>query len=117
MRNRGIVAPWLLPGLVTGLLLATAWPAAGAEPKGSAAHAAKTKTDDAGTTSKIKSALLADKVAPGMAIDVDTKLGIVTLSGQVDSDAQKKRAEEIAKKTKGVKKVINQLTLKPKAPG
>jgi osmotically-inducible protein OsmY len=41
---------------------------------------------------------------------------VVTLSGQVDSPAQKQRAQAIAKQAKGVKKVINQLTLKPKIP-
>jgi osmotically-inducible protein OsmY len=35
----------------------------------------------------------------------------------VDRPDQKQRAEALAKKTKGVKKVVNQLKIKPKPTG
>jgi len=108
-----MIAAWLLPGLLAGLLGAAAWPAAGAEPKPKPASAA----DNAATTAKIKTALLGDKTAPGLKINVDTNAGVVTLSGQVDNAAQKTRAEQIAKQTKGVTRVINHLTIKPNIPG
>jgi len=105
------------------LLIATAWPAAGADPKPKPAPTAGKKpgagtlADNAATTARIKTALLADKSAPGLKINVDTNAGVVTLSGQVDTAAQKTRAEQIAKQTQGVARVINHLTIKPKIPG
>jgi len=114
---------WLLPGLLIGLLTSAVGPAVAAEPKPKAAPTAGKKPDagtlanNAATTARIKTALLADKVAPGMRIDVDTSDGVVTLSGQVNNRAQKSRAEQVAKKTKGVHQVINHLTIKPMVPG
>jgi len=71
--------------------------------------------NNAGLTAKVKSALLADKVAPGLAINVNSSHGVVTLLGQVDTAAQKIRAAQVAQKTEGVKKVVNKLTVKPGA--
>lgn len=51
------------------------------------------------------------KEAAGIAVAV-TK-GDVTLTGIVDDEAAKAKAEEIAKAEKGVKSVINSLTIKP----
>lgn len=75
---------------------------------------ARTVVSDATITARVKSALLADKVAPGMSIDVDTVKSVVTLSGEVETQAQKNRSVAVAKKVNGVKSVINQLTVKPK---
>jgi len=112
----------VLTSVVAGSLLLSTPIYAGAEkkpPAHDAKQAAKNTGKEAGTlasnaatTATIKTALLADKVAPGMAINVDTNNGVVTLSGQVDSKQQKMRAEQIAKKTKGVHKVIDKLTVK-----
>lgn len=68
--------------------------------------------DDAVITTKIKSALLADPDVSGLAIDVDTYKGQVTLTGNVKSGAQITRAEDIARKTKGVVSVKNNLQIK-----
>ena len=46
-------------------------------------------------------------------ITVAVAKGEVTLTGEVDDDATKAKAEEIAKAEKGVKAVINKLTVKP----
>jgi len=51
------------------------------------------------------------KEAAGITVAV-TK-GDVTLTGIVDDEAAKAKAEEIAKTEKGVKSVINSLTIKP----
>jgi osmotically-inducible protein OsmY len=40
------------------------------------------------------------------------KDGVVTLTGQVDEPKAKDRAEKLAKKVKGVKQVINKITVK-----
>lgn len=68
--------------------------------------------DDSVITANVKTALLADKVAPGMSIQVETFKGRVQLSGFVNSEAQAKQAEEVASRVKGVKSVINNITVK-----
>jgi hyperosmotically inducible periplasmic protein len=61
-------------------------------------------------TGKVKSALAADAGAKTMTnINVDSKDGVVTLKGKVDSADLKKKAGEIAKKVDGVKSVKNEL--------
>ena len=60
---------------------------------------------DAWITTKVKSDLLATPDVSGLAIDVDTKSGVVMLKGSVDSKAQADKAVAIAKKIDGVKKV------------
>jgi osmotically-inducible protein OsmY len=68
--------------------------------------------DDAGITSRIKTRLLAEDVLQGLAIDVDTFEGVVTLTGAVKTEEQKQRAEEITKNFSGVKKVNNLLVVR-----
>lgn len=60
---------------------------------------------DAWITTKVKSDLLATPDVSGLAIDVDTKDGVVMLKGAVDSKAQVDKAVAVAKKIDGVKKV------------
>jgi hyperosmotically inducible protein len=69
--------------------------------------------DDATITARIKTALIAEPGLKGFAIDVDTSQNIVSLRGTVASDAARKKAEEIARDTQGVKAVRNELTVKP----
>jgi len=45
-------------------------------------------------------------------LQVECKDGIVTLSGPVDTEKVKARAERLAKKVKGVKQVVNNITIK-----
>ncbi|MEX2480875.1 MAG: BON domain-containing protein [Gammaproteobacteria bacterium] len=47
----------------------------------------------------------------GLAINVDTDNGVVSLSGTVDSDDEKELAARIAENTEGAKSVVNQLTV------
>jgi len=56
--------------------------------------------------------LASDPVVKGGNIEVDVKDGVVTIKGAVDSDEARHRAEKLAKKVKGVKSVVNQLTIK-----
>lgn len=68
--------------------------------------------DDAATTARVKTALLADSQVSGTDIEVETDKGTVQLSGYVDSDAERERAELLAKTVSGVKAVDNDLRLK-----
>lgn len=52
----------------------------------------------------------------GGAIDVRVKDASVTLAGKIRSEKAKNKAEKIAGKVKGVKKVVNQLVVDPNAP-
>ena len=66
-------------------------------------------TANAVLTSKVKTRLLADTTISGLTIDVDTRDGIVTLTGTVSSEIQKTRALRIARETEGVKSVVDEL--------
>jgi hyperosmotically inducible protein len=68
--------------------------------------------DDAAITSKVKANLFRDDRLSGFAIDVDTFKGDVTLTGGVNSEADKQRATELARNVEGVRKVNNLLKLK-----
>ncbi len=68
--------------------------------------------DDGAITSEIKTKLLADRTVSGLDISVATFEGNVTLTGAVENEQQKSRAQEIARSAKGVKKVNNLLAIK-----
>ena len=65
--------------------------------------------DDATLTASVKAQLVADKAANLVRVDVDTNNGVVYLNGTVESGEQKDRAEQLAKRVDGVKKVVNNL--------
>src|SRR5579864_5230276 len=58
---------------------------------------------------------LADDQIVKTSPDVDVKNGVVTLTGSVEYDIQKARAEKLTKKVAGVKSVVNQI--KVRRPG
>ena len=62
--------------------------------------------------SKIKSKLIVEPEIRSLNIDVDVHRGVVTLTGVVQSWAQKKRALEIARTTDGAQKVVDNLKLR-----
>lgn len=66
---------------------------------------------DTGITMSVKTKLLEDELVKGLAIDVDTRDGVVFLTGKVRSDAEKQKAIQLAKDTNGVKDVQANLTL------
>ena len=69
--------------------------------------------DDNFIYDSVREKLASDAVVKGGAIDVDVKAGVVTLKGKVQDPKQKTRAESLAKKVKGVKSVINNITVSP----
>jgi len=68
---------------------------------------------DSTITSKIKSKYLLEKGIKSFKVSVETKDGIVVLSGFVESEAIKARAGKIASSVSGVKSVSNGLVVKP----
>src|ERR1041385_8867256 len=68
----------------------------------------KPVTDDA-IVDQVRMKLAGDTVVKGGALNVEAKDGIVTLSGNVQTEKQKGKAERLAHKVKGVKNVVNQL--------
>ena len=77
----------------------------------SVAFAVACAQSDAGITTKVKTKLATDNTVKASQVDVDTKDRVVTLSGNVDSDAAKTRAVEIARQTTGVKDVVDNLSV------
>ncbi len=73
----------------------------------------KQAASDSAITTKIKSKYLVEKNFKSYKVSVETKDGIVALSGFVDDASTKTRAEQIARATKGVKDVKNGLVVKP----
>jgi hyperosmotically inducible protein len=64
---------------------------------------------DVGITTAVKSKLAADDTVKAYQIDVDTKEGVVTLTGEVPSQAAKENAVKIARTTDGVASVVDNL--------
>ena len=70
------------------------------------------KMDDSGITTAVKSKLAADRVGTLTQVMVKTVRDTVYLTGVVPSDADKDRAEQIAKNVRGVKEVHNDLQIR-----
>lgn len=69
--------------------------------------------DDASITTAVKAKFVEDKTVDAGAIKVETLNGTVALSGFAKSGAEKAQAERIARNTKGVREVRNNLTVRP----
>ena len=66
-------------------------------------------TSDAALTSMVKTKFLADDDIAGLKINVDSKNGVVTLTGTVPTAAEKALALKVARGTDGVKSVVDRL--------
>ena len=64
-------------------------------------------------TTKIKAAIMAEPGLKSLDINVDTVGEIVTLTGKVDSQEKKDKAQELSEAVSGVKQVNNQLVIAP----
>ena len=69
---------------------------------------------DGWITTKIQSQYFLDDQVKTLTVNVDTQDGVVTLTGEVETDASRTAAESIAGKTEGVKKVVNRLVVSPR---
>ncbi|HSH89088.1 MAG TPA: BON domain-containing protein [Ramlibacter sp.] len=69
--------------------------------------------DDTAITTAVKAKFVEDKTVDAGAIKVQTLNGTVQLSGFAKSNQEKAQAELIARNTKGVRSVVNSLTVRP----
>ena len=69
--------------------------------------------DDAAITTAVKAKMAEDKSVSATAISVETLNGTVQLSGFAKSQAEKDRAESIARNTKHVREVRNSIVVRP----
>lgn len=73
----------------------------------SSTNTAGTQVDDAAITAKVKAKLAADGDVNPFNIDVDSNEGVVTLQGRVEKEEARTKAEQLARDTDGVTRVIN----------
>jgi hyperosmotically inducible periplasmic protein len=79
-----------------------------------AADSMGTMVDDSAITTKIKADYASDKSVSAMKVKVDTDHGgVVTLSGTAKTQAEVDKAVAIAKATKGVTSVKNDIVVSP----
>ena len=88
---------------------ADATPSSGSAMSGSNMSAA---AGDTAITAKVKAALIAEPGLKSMDINVETRDGTVTLSGNVASPDLREKAKQVASSTAGVKGVIDNLNIK-----
>jgi len=63
-------------------------------------------------TAKIKAKMALDDSVKALGINVDTADGVVTLTGTVNSEAERTRAVQLARETTGVKSVTDRLVIR-----
>jgi hypothetical protein len=74
------------------------------------------KPSDDSISTEIKAKMYSEASLKSASVDVSTKDGVVTLTGQVPDDAARLAAEQIATKTPGVKTVVDRTTMVPPPP-
>jgi osmotically-inducible protein OsmY len=82
-----------------------------AEKTADAVGTAGGKVTDTSLTTSVKNGFSKDPLVKSAAINVDTRARVVTLRGTVASADVKTRAEEIARGTAGVARVVNELVI------
>lgn len=78
----------------------------------SAQSTAPAKLEDAGTTARVKTALITNKATKAHQINVETFDGVVQLSGFVDSEVARQAAVLAARNVGGVKEVQDRLLIR-----
>lgn len=70
------------------------------------------KIDDASITSQVKFALFANKATSALKTKITTKDGVVAITGEAGSDAEKSLVTKLASGVRGVKSIGNEMTVK-----
>jgi hyperosmotically inducible protein len=111
IKNRLIVLTIMLIG---GLSIAGCGKSGDKGPQTETKTTVGTEIDDTVITTKVKSALLKDTGLESLDIKVETRKGVVQLSGFVDSQNQMDRAMAVAQGVEGVSNVDNKIRIKAK---
>jgi hyperosmotically inducible periplasmic protein len=98
--NRNKLTPWV-PVVVLALVTLVTLTAC------SSTRSAGTQVDDSAITASVKAKLAADGDINPFNIDVDTNEGVVTLQGRVAKQEARTKAEQHARETDGVRRVVN----------
>jgi osmotically-inducible protein OsmY len=92
---------------ILGVAVFVAWSSAAAQ----TARDTTTIVNDAWTTTQVYAKFFMDPDIKGRNIKVETMAGVVTLTGTVQSSAERNQAVAKAKTTEGVKQVVDKLSL------
>ena len=77
-----------------------------------AADATMRAIEDGRVTAKIKAKMALDESVKALDLNVDTKDSVVTVTGEVRSEAERQRALALARETAGVTKVVDHLRVR-----
>jgi hyperosmotically inducible protein len=78
---------------------------------------ASTQHDDSGITSVVEASLAANDKVKARAVEVQTREGVVYLTGVVDTEEARREAGRVAWRTEGVDGVVNDLTVGERTVG
>jgi osmotically-inducible protein OsmY len=77
----------------------------------------QTRNADSGITSVVQKSLESDEKVKARQVDVQTREGVVYLTGVVDTEEARREAARVAWRTKGVDGVVNLLTVGERTVG
>lgn len=112
LMRRGLLVSLVLLLVVAGILI---YRLPAAAPVREMLRSVKDTSQDAATTSKVKTALLLSKHVSAYDIKTTTTRGVVSLTGEVPSEETRRLAGAIAQDTSGVAQVQNDLVVNPGA--
>lgn len=114
----------MLPTLLTAAMLATSGPALAEEASGDkdqesllerASDSAGEYISGAALTARVKTQLATESALSPFKVGVESTRGVVTLSGDVSSKAERRLAERVARDVDGVEAVHNALRVSAEA--
>ncbi len=100
--------------LAAALCVALTMQITAAAPSSRPFYFADKKVSDDSLHDLVMRKLADDADVKGGGLNIDVKDGVVTLRGKLESAKQIQKAEKLAKKVNGVKKVVNEITLAKK---
>ena len=86
-------------------------PNAANEPPPSTPGATPPSIDDAEVTARVQAKFFVDERVKGSRLEVDTRSGVVTLSGEVDNEDERAQALLLARTTEGVQRVEDNIAI------
>ena len=114
LSDNGVQAPVTaregIPDIDTSKVRATG--AAIGETVATGAARAEQVVTEGSLTAKIKAKMALDDTVKALNVDVDTQGGVVTLSGSVNSQAEREKALQLARETEGVTSVVDRLVVR-----